>query len=326
MLLKSSLFSIIFTILMTTGFAMFSFAYALTGSSTSFGSLNIDQEQISISEDELSIIQITGTVEDYMRGVAIYLEISKPDGSSEESTTQASSDGSFSTSILLDANWIEGNYEINGIYQGNNIGTVTFTIIEAAELKLPSFSNIGTIEIEEEEFTVSKDNITVDVSGNIKNYEKGSPITLEITKPDGTLELFTISGNKKTGDYVAHLTINDEWSSGNYQIIGKYNDKYIGSVTFVLNKLGIPDWIKNNAGWWAEGLIDDDSFVKGIQFLINAGIMDIPDLPQQSSTVGEKALPNWIRQNAGWWADGMIADEDFIAGIKYLVENGIILV
>ena len=30
----------------------------------------------------------------------------------------------------------------------------------------------------------------------------------------------------------------------------------------------VPDWIKNNAGWWAEGQIDDQTFVNGIQFLI----------------------------------------------------------
>ena len=37
----------------------------------------------------------------------------------------------------------------------------------------------------------------------------------------------------------------------------------------------IPDWIKNNAGWWANGDIDDNSFVQGIQFLIKEGIMKI---------------------------------------------------
>ncbi len=37
----------------------------------------------------------------------------------------------------------------------------------------------------------------------------------------------------------------------------------------------IPDWIKNNAGWWADGQIDDDSFVQGLQFLIKEGIMKI---------------------------------------------------
>jgi hypothetical protein len=38
----------------------------------------------------------------------------------------------------------------------------------------------------------------------------------------------------------------------------------------------IPSWIKNNAGWWADGSIDDSSFVQGIQFLIQEGIMKIP--------------------------------------------------
>jgi len=37
----------------------------------------------------------------------------------------------------------------------------------------------------------------------------------------------------------------------------------------------IPDWIKTNAGWWADGSIDDDSFVGGIQYLIKNGIMSI---------------------------------------------------
>jgi len=37
----------------------------------------------------------------------------------------------------------------------------------------------------------------------------------------------------------------------------------------------IPAWIKNNAGWWAEGQIDDSSFVSGLQWLISNGIMKI---------------------------------------------------
>ena len=37
----------------------------------------------------------------------------------------------------------------------------------------------------------------------------------------------------------------------------------------------IPSWIKNNAGWWADGSIDDSSFVQGIQFLIKEGILRI---------------------------------------------------
>jgi len=37
----------------------------------------------------------------------------------------------------------------------------------------------------------------------------------------------------------------------------------------------IPPWIKNNAGWWADGQIDDGSFVSGLQWLISNGIMKI---------------------------------------------------
>ena len=37
----------------------------------------------------------------------------------------------------------------------------------------------------------------------------------------------------------------------------------------------IPGWIKNNAAWWADGQIDDNTFVQGIQFLITSGIMKI---------------------------------------------------
>ena len=39
--------------------------------------------------------------------------------------------------------------------------------------------------------------------------------------------------------------------------------------------VAIPAWVKSNAGWWAEGAIDDNSFVQGIQYLIEEGIMSI---------------------------------------------------
>ena len=39
----------------------------------------------------------------------------------------------------------------------------------------------------------------------------------------------------------------------------------------------IPTWIKNNAGWWADGQIGDDTFIQGIQFLIKAGIIVVGD-------------------------------------------------
>jgi len=43
--------------------------------------------------------------------------------------------------------------------------------------------------------------------------------------------------------------------------------------------LKIPSWIKLNAGLWARSQIDDATFVQGIKYCIDSGIMNIPDLP-----------------------------------------------
>ena len=37
----------------------------------------------------------------------------------------------------------------------------------------------------------------------------------------------------------------------------------------------IPEWIKNNAKWWAEGAINDDAFIQGIEFLVKAGVIPV---------------------------------------------------
>ena len=87
----------------------------------------------------------------------------------------------------------------------------------------------------------------------------------------------------------------------------------------------IPSWIKNNAGWWADGQIGDTSFLKGIEYLINEGIMVIPPT-ETSGSSGSQEVPSWVKNNAGWWADGIIDDNTFVSGIQYLVKVGIIKV
>ena len=37
----------------------------------------------------------------------------------------------------------------------------------------------------------------------------------------------------------------------------------------------IPEWIKTNAGWWAEGSVDDKTFLNGIEFLIENNIINV---------------------------------------------------
>lgn len=89
------------------------------------------------------------------------------------------------------------------------------------------------------------------------------------------------------------------------------------------NDISIPDWIRNNAGWWADGQIDDNSFVQGIQYLIKEKIMKIPQTAQGTGT-GANQIPEWIKNNAKWWADGSIDDSSFVQGIQYLIQNRIL--
>ncbi len=92
-------------------------------------------------------------------------------------------------------------------------------------------------------------------------------------------------------------------------------------VPHVSEKQSIPNWVKNNAKWWADGMLDDQTFVGGIQFLINENIIHI-DSKEKSNQ--EQKIPNWIKNNAKWWSDDMISDNDFLHGIEFLVNHGVI--
>ncbi len=84
----------------------------------------------------------------------------------------------------------------------------------------------------------------------------------------------------------------------------------------------IPNWIRTNANWWSDGLISDNDFVSGIEFLIKERIMQIPETAN-SSTQSSQEIPSWIKNNAGWWADGQITDNDFVLGIQFMIKEGI---
>jgi hypothetical protein len=57
-----------------------------------------------------------------------------------------------------------------------------------------------------------------------------------------------------------------------------------------------------------------------------------PDYVQIDIPIGKKGpsppgislnIPPWIKNNAGWWANNQIEDSDFVSGIQYLINQGI---
>jgi hypothetical protein len=93
----------------------------------------------------------------------------------------------------------------------------------------------------------------------------------------------------------------------------------------LLTEISIPDWVRNNAGWWAEGQIGDSDFASGIEYMIKNKIILVP-IEEQRQDSQDVTIPDWVRNNAGWWAEGQISDKDFASGIQYLVAKGIISV
>ena len=101
------------------------------------------------------------------------------------------------------------------------------------------------------------------------------------------------------------------------------------TASFTLNvgqaETSIPDWIKNNAGWWSNGLIDDSSFVPGIQWLISTGIVNVP-LTEQGVGGGASVILDWIKNNVVRWSCGQIPDSAFVSGLQWLISYGIMTI
>ena len=121
---------------------------------------------------------------------------------------------------------------------------------------------------------------------------------------------FTFS-EEQTGLTVVDLNISGSGQQTEFALCWRSN-----------KKVSVPEWVKNNAGWWADGQIPDSAFIDGIEFLIKDGLIVVSS--EQQSESQTDGIPEWVKNNAGWWADGQIPDSVFIDGIEFLIKDGII--
>ena len=148
----------------------------------------------------------------------------------------------------------------------------------------------------------SANNYTVDISSDKEFYTVGESVifTGSVNKYDEDrslrISVFDSSKNliitKKTpvdtyGKFTYTVQLNEKFSNGKYIVKSQYGNSKstVTTSSFLItatnmpamesNASEIPVWIKNNAGWWADGSIDDNSFVQGIQFLVQEGFMKI---------------------------------------------------
>ncbi|WP_428323955.1 hypothetical protein [Nitrosopumilus sp.] len=174
------------------------------------------------------------------------------------------------------------------------------------------------------------------------SYADRQSAKITIQFPDGQIEEMD-SYVLENRQFSLQFRIDNSIPSGDYTLSAKYRNYDSITLTFsVLDETSIPvspkptvpsivesketvkvpSWIKNNVKWWSEGIIDDSSFVSGIEFLISEGMINVPIKQKDVTSNGE--IPIWVRTNAEWWANDQITDSDFVKGIEFLVNSGII--
>jgi len=87
----------------------------------------------------------------------------------------------------------------------------------------------------------------------------------------------------------------------------------------------VPIWIKNNAHWWSQELIEDSDFVAGIEYLIQKEIITISESGNVAA-ISSDEIPTWIKNNAGWWSEDLITEQEFIDGLQWLISIDVISV
>ncbi|MGI0022096.1 MAG: hypothetical protein ACRD9Q_04460 [Nitrososphaeraceae archaeon] len=152
-------------------------------------------------------------------------------------------------------------------------------LVNSGILKIP-LSGLSSPTEDQNTYALPKYGETsqVKISGAVTNFKSGTMVQITVIKPDGntikqSFPVSNISGDAATteGQYSGIMLITYDFPIGTYQVIGKYNGKEIQPSYFYVvqhTSTEIPAWIKNNAGWWADGKISDGDFIAGIQFLI----------------------------------------------------------
>ncbi|MFB5612107.1 MAG: hypothetical protein ACE5RL_02270 [Nitrosarchaeum sp.] len=151
----------------------------------------------------------------------------------------------------------------------------------------------------------SSGNYTVDINSDKESYGLGESVifsgTVNRYNEDRDLRISLFDSNQNLvltqkipvdadSTFSYSFVLNNKFLNGEYHVKAQYGHSKATvkqmSFTIISNDTQplesqlsppskIPDWIKSNAGWWAEGKIDDNSFVQGIQFLIKEGFMKI---------------------------------------------------
>lgn len=106
---------------------------------------------------------------------------------------------------------------------------------------------------------------------------------------------------------------------GKYTIEVQYSGEKARTDFLIMDsgKKLIPVVTKQVGSGWIDGVISDYEFTK---FLIDQKIITI----SHESISNDVRIPSWVKTTTKWWTDGLVGDHDYMDGIQFLVNRGII--
>ena len=131
---------------------------------------------------------------------------------------------------------------------------------------------------------------SVTFSGSVNKYDEDRDLRISIFDSKNNLIVTQKTPVDTNATFSHNVILDEEFLEGKYTVKSQYGSSKstVEITSFTINSgegtflelkpstgAKIPDWVKNNAGWWAAGQIDDNSFVQGIQFMIKEGLMKI---------------------------------------------------
>jgi hypothetical protein len=180
----------------------------------------------------------------------------------------------------------------------------------------------------------------ISISTDRSTYQYGQNLSFiikvsEITNDSATFEIVDNSGQSSSPIHVAinKLVSNitapvpfykTTFSPGTYFINVQYSGSNATTSFQIIDtsEIVIPPEFKVVADSWSKGQTSDKLFAAHIQTLIQYGIIKIDNYQPNNTAF----FPSWFKNNATWWSNGAISDDDFGLAIKYLVDSKIILV
>jgi len=319
--------------------------------------LNVEKSSYFMGEE----ILFFGTVDDYKFGSIVSIMIRNPsEGFLTLLSTFSDKDGYFDTKIKTDSKFkTDGSYSVTAFTDDPNKGTraIFYFSRDAPPPPPVKTSPAQSIQAEKppepEPTTISEPEPTT-ISEPVTPKPKPSPSFVDPQKdPQSYVNRYNTEPTYKNWfdsnfpDYTIYEAVGltepakekiPAWIKNNakWWSDGQIDDgTFVSGIQFLMTKeiINIPDLPEQASEKARLSFVDPQKTPQSYVDRYNNEASykewfdkNYPDYTIEEALGIPEPIPSWIKNNAKWWADGQISEDDFVSGIEWLVEQGIIKV